>query len=138
MSKLAAYPTVVYLCFFLLLSAWAALQPKHTWDVVGYIGCSVDSSDPRDIHRLTYDAIRNVASAKGMLADNPYHADLAANPYHFAEQLPFYSIKPIYVLLIKGLRRLGVPFPTAAATVSAPANFALAIRHRSRVYLAAL
>ena len=54
MPKRAAYLIVPYLCFFALLSAWAVLQPQYTWDLLGYIGCSVDSSDPRAIHRVAF------------------------------------------------------------------------------------
>jgi hypothetical protein len=127
MSKLASYAVVPYLCFFALLSVWAVAQPQYTWDLVGYIACSVDANAPRAIHDQTFAAIRNVPNGKDIQLDNPYRVDVAANPYHFAEQLPFYSIKPIYVLLIKGFHRLGMPFPKAAVAVSAAANFLLAV-----------
>ena len=127
MPKRAAYLIVPYLCLFALLSAWAVLQPQYTWDLLGYIGCSVDSSDPRAIHRVAFDSIRSISSNKEIQVDSPYRADVAANPYHFAEQLPFYSIKPIYVVFVKGLHRLGVPFPEAAVTVSAASNLLLAL-----------
>src|SRR5271170_4393245 len=127
MPKRAAYLIVPYLCLFALLSVWAVLQPQYTWDLLGYIGCSVDSCDPRAIHRVTFDSIRSISSNKEIQVDSPYRADVAANPYHFAEQLPFYSIKPIYVVLVKGLHRLGVPFPKAAVTVSAASNLLLAL-----------
>jgi hypothetical protein len=127
MPKQAAYLIVPYLCLFALLSVWAVLQPQYTWDLLGYIGCSVDSSDPRVIHRVAFDSIRGISSNKEIQVDTPYRADVAANPYHFAEQLPFYSIKPIYVGLVKGLHRLGVPFAKAAVTVSAASNFLLAL-----------
>ncbi len=127
MSKLAAYVVVPYLCFFALLSAWAILQPQYTWDLLGYIGCSVDSKDPRVIHRAAFDAVRSISTDKEMQVDNPYRVDVSANPYHFAEQLPFYSIKPVYVALVKGLHRLGMPFPKAAVAVSAASSFLLAL-----------
>jgi hypothetical protein len=127
MSKLAAYVKVPYLCFFLMLSVWAVLQPLYTWDLLGYIGCSVDSSDPKEIHRLAFDAIQGIRPNKGIQLDNPYRVEVAANPFHFAEQLPFYSIKPVYVALIKALHRAGLPFPKAAVVISAVSNFVLAL-----------
>jgi hypothetical protein len=118
---------IPYVAFFLLLSAWSVMQPQYTWDLLGYIGSSVDSTDPKVIHRAVFDAIRPVASSPEIQVDNPYRVDVAANPYHFAEQLPFYSIKPISVALVKVTHRAGLPFPKAAVAVSGAANFALAV-----------
>jgi hypothetical protein len=126
MSKLSRLAIIPYVCFFLLLSAYAVLQPEYTWDLLGYIGSSVDSTDARTIHDVAFDAIRPFAAKKDIQIDNPYRADVAANPYHFAEQLPFYSIKPLYVALIKGEHRLGMPFPRAAVAISALSNLLLA------------
>jgi hypothetical protein len=127
MTKLSRLAIIPYVCFFLLLSAWAVVQPQYTWDLVGYIGASVDSPNAEAIHRATFDAIRPISSNKDIQPDNPYRADVTANPYHFAEQLPFYSIKPIYVALIRGFHRLGLPFPKAAVAISAVSNFLLAL-----------
>src|SRR5450755_2585984 len=127
MSKLSRLAIIPYACFFLLLSAYAVLQPEYTWDLLGYIGSSVDSTDARMIHNVAFDAIRPFAAKKDIQVDNPYRVDIAANPYHFAEQLPFYSIKPLYVALIKGEHRLGMPFPKAAVAISALSNLLLAL-----------
>jgi hypothetical protein len=127
MSKLSRLAIIPYVCFFLLLSAYAVLQPEYTWDLLGYIGSSMDSTDARTIHDVAFDAIRPFAAKKDIQVDNPYRVDVAANPYHFAEQLPFYSIKPIYVALIKGEHRLGIPFPRAAVAISALSNLLLAL-----------
>jgi hypothetical protein len=127
MSKLSRYAVIPYVCLFLLLSAYAVLQPEYSWDLLGYIGTSVDSTDARTIHDVAFDAIRPFAAKQGIQVDNPYRADVAANSYHFAEQLPFYSIKPLYIALIKGEHRLGMPFPRAAVAISAVSNFLLAM-----------
>jgi hypothetical protein len=126
-QKFSRYAVIPYVCLFLLLSAYAVLQPEYTWDLLGYIGCSVDSTDARAIHDVAFDAIRPFATKKDIQIDNPYRADVAANAFHFAEQLPFYSIKPLYVALIKVEHRLGMPFPRAAVAISAASNFLLAI-----------
>ncbi len=127
MSRSSLYLQIAYLCFFLLLSAWAIRQPHYSWDLLGYVGCAVDSTDPKDIQRAAFDAIRNAPSDEDIRVDTPYRADVAANPYHFTEQLPFYSIKPVYVALIKGLHRAGMPFQKSAIAISAGSNFLLAV-----------
>jgi hypothetical protein len=125
-EKRRSYLVVPYLAFFFLLSIWAVMQPQYTWDLLGYIGSAVDTTDAKAIHRQVFDAIRPVASSPEIQIDNPYRVDVAANPYHFAEQLPFYSIKPIYVALVKFVHHAGLPFPKAAVSISAAANFILA------------
>ena len=127
MPKPSLYLQIPYLCFFLLLSAWAVRQPHYTWDLLGYVGCSVDSTDARDIQRAAFDAIRTTVSDEDIRVDNPYRVDVAANPYHFTEQLPFYSIKPIYIALIRALHRTGMPFQKAAVAISAASSFVLAL-----------
>jgi hypothetical protein len=127
MSKRSLYLQIPYLCLFLLLSVWAIRQPHYTWDLLGYIGCAVNSTDPKIIHDVAFDAIRDAPSDEDIHADNPYRKDVTANPYHFAEQLPFYSIKPVYVASIKVLHQAGMPFQKSAVAISAASNFLLAV-----------
>jgi hypothetical protein len=58
MSK---YLQIPYLCFFLLLAVWAVRQPHYTWDVLGYVGCAVDSTNAKVIQRAALDAIPEVS-----------------------------------------------------------------------------
>lgn len=126
-AYMSKYLFIAYLLVFLLISVWAYRQPHYTWDVVGYVGSAVDSTDPKVIQREALNAIRNAPSDEDIRVDNPYRADVTANPYHFAEQLPFYSIKPVYVELIRVLHRTGMPFQKSAVAVSAASNFLLAV-----------
>lgn len=118
---------VLYIALFLGLSAAALAQPTYSWDLLGYIGSSVDSSDPQIIYHETFAAIQPIRSNKGIQLENPYRVDVAANPFHFAEQLPLYSIKPGYVALLKALHRFGLPYPKSAVMISAGSNFLLAM-----------
>jgi hypothetical protein len=116
-----------YIALFAGLSAFALVQPNYSWDLVGYIGSSVNSSDPLVIYHNTFAAIQPIRSNKGIQLENPYRADVAANPFHFSEQLPLYSIKPVYVALIKAEHQFGLPYPRSAVLISAASNFALAM-----------
>ncbi|MBV8514079.1 MAG: hypothetical protein JO260_02145 [Acidobacteria bacterium] len=117
----------LYMALFAGLSAFALQQPTYTWDLLGYIGSSVTGSDPQVIYYETFTAIQPIRSNKGIQLENPYRTDVAANPFHFAEQLPLYSIKPAYVALIKTLHRIGLPYPKSAVLISAASNFVLAM-----------
>src|SRR5580698_8465603 len=128
-KSLSPLTTIPYIAFFALLAVWAVLQPQYTWDVVGYVGASSDGANPELLYQQTFSAMKpiiaNPANAE-VQPDNPYRADVVKNPYHFAEQIPFYSIKPIYVDLIRGIHRVGLPYPKSAVAISAVSSFALA------------
>jgi hypothetical protein len=118
---------LLYLALFAGLSAFALKQPTYSWDLIGYIGSSITSSDPQFIYHETFAAIQPIRSNKGIQLENPYRADVSANPFHFAEQLPLYSIKPAYVALIKSVHRIGFAYPKSAVIISAVSNFLLAV-----------
>jgi hypothetical protein len=129
-KRLSPLTTIPYLAFFALLAVWAVLQPQYTWDVVGYVGASIDSTNPESIYQQTFSAMKPILSNAAnteVQPNNPYRADVAANPYHFAEQITFYSIKPVYVDLIRGFHRAGLSYPKSAVAISAVSSFALAV-----------
>ncbi len=128
--RLSPLTTVPYLAFFLLLAVWAVLQPQYTWDVVGYVGASIPSANPESIYQQTFVAMKPILANKAyteVQPDNPYRADVIANPYHFAEQVTFYSIKPVYVDLIRGFHRAGLSYPKSAVAISGISSFLLAV-----------
>jgi hypothetical protein len=127
MPQRLSYMKFPYFCLFALLSAWGILQPQYTWDMLGYVGAATSSTDAVLIHDAAFDALHSVRATPDLQADNPYRVDVTANPYHLAEQLPFYSIKPVYIALIRGLHREGVAFPRAMVAISAASNFILAV-----------
>jgi len=126
-TKPISFAFLPYALLFMALSAFAVVQPNYSWDLVGYIGSSVNSSNPERVYQETFEAIRTIKENKYLQLENPYRADVAANPYHFGQQLPLYSIKPVYVALIQGLHRSGVPYPKSAVAISAASNFILAL-----------
>jgi hypothetical protein len=126
-TKPFTFTFLPYLVLFLALSAAALFQPTYTWDLVGYVGSSIDSATPEVIHHETFEVIRSLQPNKNLQLENPYRQDEAANPFHFAQQIPLYSIKPAYVALIKGLHHLGVTYPKSAVLISAVSNFLLAL-----------
>jgi hypothetical protein len=73
-KRLSPLTTVPYLAFFALLAVWAVVQPQYTWDVVGYIGASVDSTNPELIYQQTFSAMKPILG-------NPANAEVQpSNP----------------------------------------------------------
>ncbi len=117
---------VLYIAVLALVSGivWKRtdlLRPRHNWDMLGYIGSAVasDTTDPIAIHGQTYAALRSALeeSELGELLTGTYRGDVAANPYHFAQQIPFYSVKPLYVLGVRLFRGVGLVKATMAVSL---------------------
>ncbi len=97
----------------LAIIAWLALtNPIYTWDLVPYVATtfSFGTNDVTEIHVGTYDLLRNSLAAAQFdaLLGGAYASAMYASPENFASQLSMYEIKPLYVLLIRGLAATGV------------------------------
>jgi hypothetical protein len=110
-----------------LLGAFALLAANNDFDALCYIGRSTasQSSDAISIHRSAYEAMsRNSVKLEELTHQSDYRADLFANPYHFAEALPFYSVKALFVISILYLHKLGIGWSYTGHVVSAVAYVA--------------
>jgi hypothetical protein len=105
-------PAAIY-ASFLILAGWLAYQfPYNDWDVLAYVGCAMNLSerDQGKIHAQVFEQARAELPEDDfneMTTAVPFRRDVAANPWHFAEQLPFYSIGPLYIGLMASIHRLG-------------------------------
>jgi len=109
------------------LGVFALLAANNDFDALCYIGCSTASqtSDPFTIHDAAYGAMRgNSLRYEELTRQSDYRADLYANPYHFTEALPFYSVKALFVLAILCLHNLGISWAYTGHVVSAVAYIA--------------
>jgi hypothetical protein len=100
-------------------------NPYYNWDSLPYSALvQVNSSDPVTLHRAAYGLID--AEAPEQISrefHSPerypnYRGDMAGNPWHFAEQLPLYSVKTFYILVLKAVHSLGPSTLTAMRMVS--------------------
>lgn len=120
-----AAAVIIFVLFMGVLCGVAWFNPFYNWDVLPYTALvEVSSSDPVTLHADAYRAIEHdappsiVRSFKGEGPDPRYRRDMVSNPWHFAEQLPFYSVKPLYLLLLAAIHRAGPSGPEAATLVS--------------------
>jgi hypothetical protein len=114
---------VLYFFVVAALASYAFLRPKNNWDVLPYAGVitSWRTSDADAIHRDAYASIRGLPEYAVLVGTGPvseFKQDIFSDSIHFVEQLPFYSIKPLYCLLVAGLHRLGFSFPQSMAIIS--------------------
>ncbi len=99
----------------LAVLAWA-MPPAYNWDMLAYAAIALDEGDADVRHQRLWRYVeRDVPPAKIALlrAQNPadlsdfrpsdtvqYRRVTAADPAAFAEQLPFYAVKPLYPIAI--------------------------------------
>jgi hypothetical protein len=117
---------VVFILFLGLLGALVWLNPVYDWDTLPYTALALaTSSDPVSLQAEAYRAVDSQVPeqvARLLTSSGPdpdYRRDMATNPWHFAEQLPFYSVKPLYVLALTGLHRAGLRILMATRLLSA-------------------
>ncbi len=124
------------LLFYYLLFATGALlianfQQYQNWDVIGYVASakSFEVDDPEKLHRWVYDELRasvspaeyrNMVAGEGLpdASQRAYRQAMGADASAFAEQLPFYQIRPLYNGVIYLLNKMGVNAFQAAHLMS--------------------
>jgi hypothetical protein len=109
----------IYVGVSLLLSIHYFRTPMSPVDMLDFAGCvfSIHDLDPVSLHKRAYEGILKDApsfSIPHLLGTDgdpnvgPSRRDRHANPNHFVESLPYFSIKPLYIELIAIFYRLGI------------------------------
>jgi hypothetical protein len=127
--SIAAYFALLLLA---AVAAYRTVDRDWNWDGLAYIACAAAWSerDPVALHASVYREARSEMPAEAfelLTAGNPYRADLASNPVHFLEQLPFYDGKVLYIELMFGLHGLGASYVGGMKSLSAAGFFALGV-----------
>jgi hypothetical protein len=144
--------TGCYLVFSLLGLATSLLRPGLNWDVFGYVAAvrALETSDARDIHTFAYETVRASVPEAEFLAMAPpdgsgYKSTMRHNPAAFAEQLPHYRLRLLYVGPLFLLYKAGVNLVFATYLISGLAvcaglwvGFMIVRRELSGAWLAAL
>jgi len=114
--------------FFLLFLVFIFLlnisTPSYNPDMIFYVGSSVsiNEKDPNLIHDITYKIIQNNIPQKNyqeLTEKNEYLQIVFKNADAFNQQLPFYYVKPLYILLIYFLGFIGLNYVFATVLISA-------------------
>ena len=128
--KLAS--VLIYILIIAGLTAYALLRPNNYWDMLAYIGVveSWHSSDPHVIHDVAYSSVQGLPEYKSLVGIDPvskYNQRVAADSFDFVQQLPIYSIKPLYCMILAALHRGGLSYTTALNLISAGSFVGLAL-----------
>ena len=103
------------------------MAPKHNWDMVAYVAASyaADGHAGQDLHDRTYADIRDRVDAASYrrLTTGPYPGAVARDPVALEQQLPFYTIRVVYISAVRAVGRLSGSYTVAAHLVTAAFGF---------------
>lgn len=108
-----------YLIFLISVAFTAYLKPAYNWDMLGYMACAVslDEFNIDSIHAITYATAKAELPAKDYLLlidpGNSYRDRNYADANYFANQLPLYRIKPLYIFIIYLFYKTGISLTVA-------------------------
>src|ERR1700687_4624230 len=127
-SKAATY---VFYAFITGLSLLGVIRGVFTWDALGYIAATQKTTNATAIHAAAYSTLPASTYLAFSSSDDPYRKDMAENAYHFVEQLPFYSVKPLYVTAVQIFRWAGLSYPYALVIPSSLSFLFIAVLVRN-------
>jgi len=129
-NYLKKYPLLskLILVFILISSTGLFIQaitsPIQNWDLLGYAASvfSIESTEAELIHDQTYQQYKAYATDyeyKYLTEGSNYRKVMSEDAVAFQQQIPFYKIRIIFVLLILALVKMGVGIFTASHIIAA-------------------
>jgi hypothetical protein len=110
-------------CASALVFLVGVAQPIHNWDMIGYVASAYfeDGYRGAELSSRTYEAVRAEVGSDEFagLTQGEYVETVFKDPSSLEQQLPFYSIRVVYVELMRGLKLAGVEYPKATYLISA-------------------
>lgn len=142
--SVAALLAVLYMA---LLGVYIANRPSYDWDMIAYIAVTLEmTGTPSDqLHDKAYSIVKDrippaaydsltgkvtpesiaATSKTTVLADSEFRQSVASDSGKFAQQLPFFSVKPVYPALMAIPYLLGTNPIEGGLIVSALAFFGI-------------
>ena len=99
-------------------------RPMHNWDMIGYVASAhyQDGLRAEQLLARTYAEVRDEVGPEvftSLTTSNDYRRGVFQSAQALQEQLPFYSIRVVYVEMIRGVGMFGVAYPRATYLVGA-------------------
>ncbi|UZS00128.1 hypothetical protein [Chondrinema litorale] len=91
-------------------------RPHLNWDSLAYMGTllELDGKNKNEIHDSVYINLKTAGEKYHFLTnEDNYKKDMFASEEAFYQQLPFYRVKPLYILTCYAFYRLGIPLTKA-------------------------
>jgi len=114
---------VLYVLLLSCISIYAIYKADYNWDVIGYISAvyAIESTDTNKVHQKTYESIKSSVKENNFLqltTANKYREVLATCAKCLYQTLPFYKIKPLYVIMIYFLFKININIVFSSILIS--------------------
>jgi len=105
-----------------LVFIYGNAQSSNNWDMIGYVASAyrADGFRGEELRRKTYADLAAAvpAATYQLLTTDPYRSTVATDPKSLEQQLPFYTIRPLFVQTVRGVGKLFDSYATSARIVS--------------------
>lgn len=117
---------IVVICFFAVLDK-GIKTPYYNWDIIGYVAAAYksDGNNEKELTRRVFEDLSGEISSDmflyltGSMPYNKYRSTTYKDPSSLEEQIPFYSIRTMYLLAMKAFNYLGFSYSSSTYLVSA-------------------
>ncbi len=123
----------IYLSCIALFAYRGLKKQEYNWDILPYMAIvlSADDSNLNFVHDQVYTIIKEQAPPADykLLTDGniPMRKQAAANANYFAQQLPFYDVKPLYTRSAYYFYKAGIPLSKAVVFPSVISYFFIGV-----------
>jgi len=110
---------IIYFFCIGLVTFYSLKKPEYNWDMLPYMALvlKMEHKNIDEMHSLTYESAKqNIpAEAYQKIIDstNIYRKKMKDSAANFYQQLPFYIIKPLYVLTVFAFYKIGFSLPAS-------------------------
>ena len=128
-----AFLIALYVVCIALLALREYKNQEYNWDMIPYMSIilSYDNADISSVHDTVYNTLKQQTPANdyNLLSDGgvEMRKHAARDAGFFADQLPFYTVKPLYTRFGYCLYKIGVPLTKATLLPSIISYFLIGI-----------
>ena len=114
----------LYVLGMALAAFYCFYRPLYNWDMLAYthLILKMDHNDPKAAHERTYVLAQRHLPAEDYrkLSDSThrFRNHMRQSAEAFEQQLPFYVVKPLYLVLVLASYKAGIPLPQATLVPS--------------------
>lgn len=110
-------------------------KPRHNWDMIGYVAAAHHKDGYRGTQLLerTYSELRAEVSPRifSSLTEGQYRETVFKDPRALEQQVPFYSIRVLYIELMRLVSHLGISYAKSTYILSALfASFSVVVLYK--------
>lgn len=107
--------SIVFLICICAIAFWCYIKPAYNWDMLPYMAIvkHTETNNADSIHAFVYNTAKKeiTPAAYALLTDtsNNYRKTMANNSTEFFKQLPYYYVKPLYIIFVYAFYKTGFP-----------------------------